>query len=104
MIGCDIKHDVILPAIDEGTTIGYDQNECFQQESFCTEKNGYYYFNSAPEAPYMCSCTWGKGDISVINTYELEDLNINSNRFGQTLNHSTFLGKAILYYFPTSDT
>ena len=43
-------------------------------------------------------------DINVINTYELEDLNTNSSTFGQTLNHSAFLGKAILYYFPISDT
>ena len=44
------------------------------------------------------------GDINAINTYELEDLNTNSSTFGQTLNHSAFLGKAILYYFPISDT
>ena len=43
-------------------------------------------------------------DINAINTYELEDLNTNSSTFGQTLNHSAFLGKAILYYFPISDT
>ena len=43
-------------------------------------------------------------DYNAINIYELEDLNANSSTFGQTLNHNTFLGKAILYYFPISDT
>ena len=43
-------------------------------------------------------------DASVIDSYELEDLNINSTTFGQTLNHTNFLGKVILYYFPSSDT
>ena len=43
-------------------------------------------------------------DNSAINAYELEDLNTSSSTFGQTLNHSAFLGKAILYYFPISDT
>ena len=104
MIGCDIKHDIILPMIDEGSTIGYDQNECSHQELFCIEKNGDYYFNPAPEAPFMCSCTWGETDVNAINTYELEDLNLNSSTFGQTLSHNSFLGKAILYYFPISDT
>ena len=104
MMGCDIKHDIILPMIDEGTVIGYDENECSDQELFCIEKNGDYYFNPAPEAPFMCSCTWGETDVSVISTYELEDLNTYSSTFGQPLKHSAFLGKAILYYFPTSDT
>ena len=39
-----------------------------------------------------------------INTYELEDLNTNSSTFGQTLSHNNFLGKAILYYFSSSET
>ena len=52
----------------------------------------------------LLSCSTDPGDINVINTYELEDLNTNSSTFGQTLNHSAFLGKAILYYFPISDT
>jgi len=43
-------------------------------------------------------------DYNAINIYELEDLNANSNTFGQTLSHNNFLGKAILYYFPISDT
>ena len=43
-------------------------------------------------------------DYNAINAYELEDLNINSSTFGQMLKHSDFLGKAILYYFPISDT
>ena len=43
-------------------------------------------------------------DYNAINIYELEDLNANSSTFGQTLNHNTFLGKVILYYFPISDT
>ena len=43
-------------------------------------------------------------DYNAINIYELEDLNANSSTFAQTLNHNTFLGKAILYYFPISDT
>jgi len=43
-------------------------------------------------------------DDSIINIYELEDLNINSSTSGQMLGHSAFLGKAILYYFPISDT
>ena len=44
------------------------------------------------------------GDYNAINTYELEDLNANSSTFGQTLNHSAFLGKAILYYFSSLET
>jgi len=52
----------------------------------------------------LLSCSTDPGDINAINTYELEDLNTNSSTFGQTLNHSAFLGKAILYYFPISDT
>ncbi len=43
-------------------------------------------------------------DDSVINTYELEDLNSSSSTFEQTLSHNNFLGKAILYYFSYSDT
>ena len=43
-------------------------------------------------------------DNSIINTYQLEDLNTSSSTFGLLLSHSDFLGKAILYYFPTSDT
>ena len=52
----------------------------------------------------LLSCSTDPGDINAINAYELEDLNTNSSTFGQTLNHSAFLGKAILYYFPISDT
>jgi hypothetical protein len=59
----------------------------------------------------LLSCSTDPGDINAINAYELEDLNYeledlntNSSTFGQTLNHSAFLGKAILYYFPISDT
>ena len=43
-------------------------------------------------------------DAGVIDSYQLEDLNINSSTFGQTINHNSFLGKVILYYFPSSDT
>tara|TARA_B110000495_G_C22855918_1_gene499082 strand:- start:456 stop:644 length:189 start_codon:yes stop_codon:yes gene_type:complete len=52
----------------------------------------------------LLSCSTDSGDINAINAYELEDLNTNSSTFGQALNHSAFLGKAILYYFPISDT
>ena len=59
----------------------------------------------------LLSCSTDPGDINAINAYELEDLNYeledlntNSSTFGQALNHSAFLGKAILYYFPISDT
>lgn len=41
---------------------------------------------------------------SIIDIYELEDLNQNSSTYGQSLSNSDFLGKVILYYFPTSDT
>ena len=43
-------------------------------------------------------------DDSAIYTYQLEDLNSNSSTFEQILSHNNFLGKAILYYFPSSDT
>jgi len=43
-------------------------------------------------------------DDNVINIYQLEDLNSTSSTFGQITSHNTFLGKAILYYFPISDT
>ena len=43
-------------------------------------------------------------DESAIYTYQLEDLNSNSSTFEQILSHNNFLGKAILYYFPSSDT
>ena len=41
---------------------------------------------------------------SIIDIYELEDLNQNSSTYGQSLSNSDFSGKVILYYFPTSDT
>ena len=41
---------------------------------------------------------------SIIDIYELEDLNQNSSTYGQYLSNSDFSGKVILYYFPTSDT
>ena len=41
---------------------------------------------------------------NALHSYQLEDLNSNSITFGEILSHNTFIGKAILYYFPISDT
>jgi hypothetical protein len=59
----------------------------------------------------LLSCSTDPWDINAINAYELEDLNYeledlntNSSTFGEILSHNNFLGKAILYYFSSSDT
>jgi len=56
----------------------------------------------------ICGVVDGDGstciDTSIIDSYQLKDLNITSATFGETLSHNNFLGKVILYYFPSSDT
>ena len=90
--------------LDEGTTLGYDMAECSNQEDFCAEKEGIFFSNIDSEAPFMCSCTWGNTDVNAIDIYQLEDLNSSSATFKEILSHNNFLGKAILYYYPFSDT
>ena len=93
LLSCDVKHDIILPMIDEGTTFGYDLDECSEQEEFCFEQEGEYIFNLDPGSEYMCSCNWGglQTGSDIINDYRLPDLNSNSNTFNEVLNHELFL-------------
>ena len=103
--GCDVKHDIVLPLVEEGTAYGYDIDECSDLEDFCLdEENGEYVYNTDPIAEFMCSCNWGNIPESIIDSYQLLDLNENSVTYGQYISHGDFIGKVVLYYFPTSDT